>query len=143
MTGRTVMRAARLADLATVDATLIFYEAPHRVAESIAAMAAAFGTQREAVLAREITKVFETVRRAPLAELAEFVREDGNQQRGEIVLVVAGQPSGEQVLDAKLAKLLQTLAEDLPGKRAAAIVAEFSGLKKNRLYDYLLDQRSD
>lgn len=136
-------RAARLADLATVDATLIFYEAPHRVAESIAAMAAAFGTQREAVLAREITKVFETVRRAPLAELAEFVREDGNQQRGEIVLVVAGQPSGEQVLDAKLAKLLQTLAEDLPGKRAAAIVAEFSGLKKNRLYDYLLDQRSD
>lgn len=136
-------RASRLADLAAAEATLIFYEAPHRVADSITAMAEAFGDQREAVLAREITKVFETVRRGSLAELAEFVRGDSNQQRGEIVLVVAGQAGGEDVLDAKLAKLLQTLAEELPGKRAAAIVAEFSGLKKNRLYDYLLDQRSD
>ena len=136
-------RAARLAELAPIESTLIFYEAPHRVSDTITAMIDAFGGEREAVLAREITKVFETVRRAPLAELAEFIAGDSNQQRGEIVLVVAGHPGGEDELDPKLAVLLQQLAEEMPAKRAAAIVARFSGLRKNRLYDYLLAQRSE
>ena len=136
-------RAARLLELAAEASTTIFYEAPHRIVDSLQAMVEAFGGDREAVLAREITKAYETVRRAPLAELAGFVAADSNQQRGEIVLVVAGKPAGQPELDARLAGLLQRLAQEMPGKRAAAIVAEFSGLKKNQLYDYLLAQRSD
>ena len=136
-------RAARLLELAAEESTTIFYEAPHRIVDSLQAMVEAFGGDREAVLAREITKAYETVRRAPLAELADFVAADSNQQRGEIVLIVAGQPAGQPELDARLAGLLQRLAQEMPGKRAAAIVAEFSGLKKNQLYDYLLAQRSD
>ena len=136
-------RAARLMELAAEESTTIFYEAPHRIVDSLQAMVEAFGGDREAVLAREITKAYETVRRAPLAELAGFVAADSNQQRGEIVLIVAGQPAGQPELDARLAGLLQRLAQEMPGKRAAAIVAEFSGLKKNQLYDYLLAQRTD
>ena len=136
-------RAARLLELAAEASTTIFYEAPHRIVDSLQAMVEAFGGDREAVLAREITKAYETVTRAPLAELAGFVAADSNQQRGEIVLVVAGKPAGQPELDARLAGLLQRLAQEMPGKRAAAIVAEFSGLKKNQLYDYLLAQRSD
>lgn len=136
-------RAARLLELAAEESTTIFYEAPHRIVDSLQAMVEAFGGDREAVLAREITKAYETVRRAPLAELVDFVAADSNQQRGEIVLIVAGQPAGQPELDARLAGLLQRLAQEMPGKRAAAIVAEFSGLKKNQLYDYLLAQRSD
>jgi len=136
-------RAARLMELAAEESTTIFYEAPHRIVDSLQAMVEAFGGDREAVLAREITKAYETVRRAPLAELAGCVAADSNQQRGEIVLIVAGQPAGQPELDARLAGLLQRLAQEMPGKRAAAIVAEFSGLKKNQLYDYLLAQRTD
>ena len=136
-------RAARLRELAQEESTMIFYEAPHRIADSLKAMSEAFGENREATLAREITKAFETVRRAPLVELAEFVATDSNQQRGEIVLLVAGHPPEKPELDERTAGLLRQLAEEMPGKRAAAIVAEFSGLKKNQLYDYLLAQRSD
>jgi len=136
-------RATRLLELAAEESTTIFYEAPHRIVDSLQAMVEVFGGDREAVLAREITKAFETVKRAPLAELAGFVATDSNQQRGEIVLVVAGKPAGQPELDTRLAGLLQRLAQEMPGKRAAAIVAEFSGLKKNQLYDYLLAQRSD
>ena len=136
-------RAARLLELAAEESTTIFYEAPHRIVDSLQAMVEAFGGDREAVLAREITKAYETVRRAPLAELVDFVAADSNQQRGEIVLLVAGQPAVQPELDARLAGLLRRLAQEMPGKRAAAIVAEFSGLKKNQLYDYLLAQRSD
>ena len=100
------------------------------------------GADREAVLAREITKAFETIRRGTLAELHEFVAADPNQRRGEIVIVVAGGAKVEAVLDAGLERLLLQLAEEMPGKRAAAIVAEFSGLRKNQLYDFLLTQRS-
>ncbi|MEP1470696.1 MAG: 16S rRNA (cytidine(1402)-2'-O)-methyltransferase [Halieaceae bacterium] len=136
-------RAARLSELAQEEATMIFYEAPHRIADSLQAMTQAFGADREATLAREITKAFETLHRAPLAELTGFVAADSNQQRGEIVLLVAGHPLEKPELDERTAKLLRQLAEEMPGKRAAAIVAEFSGLKKNQLYDYLLAQRSD
>ena len=136
-------RAARLLELAAEESTTIFYEAPHRIVDSLQAMVETFGADREAVLAREITKAYETVRRAPLAELVDFVAADSNQQRGEIVLLVAGQPAVQPELDARLAGLLRRLAQEMPGKRAAAIVAEFSGLKKNQLYDYLLAQRSD
>ncbi|MEH6609502.1 MAG: 16S rRNA (cytidine(1402)-2'-O)-methyltransferase [Halioglobus sp.] len=139
---KAAQRESRLTALAQQTATLVFYEAPHRVIDALSAMVDILGVDREAVLAREITKAFETIRRGTLGELKEFVAADPNQRRGEIVIVVAGGAKVEAVLDAGLERLLLQLAEEMPGKRAAAIVAEFSGLRKNQLYDFLLTQRS-
>jgi 16S rRNA (cytidine1402-2'-O)-methyltransferase len=134
---RTGARAARLSELAGEAATLVFYEAPHRVVACLQAMVEAFGAQREAVLAREITKTFETIRRGTLPELLAFVSADANQQRGEIVLLVAGRPKGGAVLSAEVASLLRRLAEELPARRAAAVVSDCTGVRKNLLYDFL------
>ena len=131
-------RTNRLAALAAEPMTLIFYEAPHRVEASLQSMVAAFGDDREAVLARELTKTFETIKRGSLSELALFVSGDNNQQKGEIVLIVAGRPKVEQAIDADVTALLQRLAEELPAKKAAAVVADLSGLRKKQLYEHLL-----
>ncbi|MFT6287188.1 MAG: 16S rRNA (cytidine1402-2'-O)-methyltransferase [Alcanivorax sp.] len=139
---KAMQRESRLTALAQQTATLVFYEAPHRVIDALGAMVEILGANREAVLAREITKAFETIRRGTLAELQAFVAADPNQRRGEIVIVVAGGAKVEAVLDAGLERLLLQLADEMPGKRAAAIVAEFSGLRKNQLYDFLLAQRN-
>ncbi len=134
-------RANRLQALAGEEATLVFYEAPHRILDSLQALVTAFGGEREAVLAREISKAFETIRRAPLAELAAFVAADSNQQKGEIVLLVAGRERGEAALDAQAEALLVRLAEELPAKKAAAVVADFTGLRKKALYEYLVRRK--
>ncbi|TXS95158.1 16S rRNA (cytidine(1402)-2'-O)-methyltransferase [Parahaliea aestuarii] len=138
--GKATARQGRLAELAQRPETLVFYEAPHRVLECLADMVEAFGAEREALLARELTKAFETLRRAPLADLQTFVAADSNQQRGEIVLVVAGQRDRVETIDADSARLLRRLAQELPPKRAAAVVADLTGLRKKQLYDFLLQQ---
>jgi 16S rRNA (cytidine1402-2'-O)-methyltransferase len=135
-------RANRLAELASATATLIFYEAPHRVLESLRAMADTLGGEREAVLAREVTKTFETIRRGNLAALVEFVQGDSNQQKGEIVLVVAGSRATVQEISAEVSTLLQRLALELPAKRAAAVVADCTGLRKKLLYEHLLELKN-
>lgn len=131
-------REKRLDKLVMESATLIFYEAPHRVLESLQAMAAAFGGTREAVLAREVTKTFETIRRGSLAELATFVADDSHQQKGEIVLLVAGVREQPTEITAGISALLRRLAEELPAKTAASVVADHTGLRKKQLYDFLV-----
>ena len=131
-------RLNRLKALKSESVTLIFYESPHRIEAALQSMVKAFGETREAVLAREITKRFETIKRGSLADLAGFVSCDSNQQRGEIVVIVAGKPKGEQELDSDVSALLLRLSEELPAKRAAAVVADCTGLRKRQLYDYLL-----
>ena len=138
---RAGARGNRLAGLARETATLIFYEAPHRVRECLQSMVEAFGAEREAVLAREVTKTFETLRRGSLADLLQFVAADSNQQKGEIVLLVAGQREDGLELTGEIASLLQRLAREMPAKTAAAVVAEWSGLRKKQLYDFLLEQK--
>ena len=136
-------RADRIMTLASERATLVLYEAPHRLEATLQALAEGVGSEREAVLAREISKAFETIRRGSLAELLAFVRADSNQQRGEIVLLVRGRDSGADEPDPRLLRLLEAMAGEMPGKRAAALLAEFSGARKNALYQYLLDQREN
>jgi 16S rRNA (cytidine1402-2'-O)-methyltransferase len=136
-------RSNQLAELADERATLVFYEAPHRIVDTLAAMVEVFGPEREAVIAREITKTFETVKRAPLQALMEFTRDDTNQQKGEIVLVVSGSRRSNAELDPATARLLQRLVEELPAKKAAAVVADWTGLRKKDLYDYLLSVKDD
>lgn len=134
-------RLSRLAALAGESMTIIFYEAPHRIEDCLKSMIEVFGAQREAVLAREITKLFETIKRGTLTELAQFVRDDKNQQKGEIVLLVAGKPKSAQDVSAEVASLLQRLAQEMPAKQAAAIVADWSGLRKKQLYEHLLEMK--
>jgi 16S rRNA (cytidine1402-2'-O)-methyltransferase len=138
-------RRNRLRELERETATLVFYEAPHRVLETLHALADAFGGAREAALAREITKAFETVRRGRLDELCDFVAGDRQQQKGEIVLLVSGRArrQGEDELPPDAAALLVRLASELPARRASAVVADLTGLRKKSLYEYLLEHGSE
>jgi 16S rRNA (cytidine1402-2'-O)-methyltransferase len=132
---KAAARRSRLQELAGDARTLIFYESSHRVAESLADMRDVFGADREAVLARELTKLFETVLGAPLAELAARVVADPDQQRGEHVILVAGR--GEEA-DAKLAegqRVFAILREELPPAKAAKLAAAISGAPRKSLYE--------
>jgi len=128
-------RRRRLQALAGEVRTLVFYEAPHRVLDTLQDMVAVMGAPRRAVLARELTKTFETVRDAPLGELAAWVREDADQQKGEIVLLLAGAPAGGEGSDeAEARRILGVLLDELPLSQASALAARLTGLKKKQLY---------
>ncbi|MES9963348.1 MAG: 16S rRNA (cytidine(1402)-2'-O)-methyltransferase [Candidatus Sedimenticola sp. 20ELBAFRAG] len=115
--------------------TLVFYESSHRIKACINDMLGVFGEERLVVIARELTKLHETIISAPLARLVEILEQDANQQRGEFVVLVAGadKPDGD-ALDADTERLLRILVAEMPLKQAAAIGAKISGEKKNRLY---------
>ncbi|WP_374440124.1 16S rRNA (cytidine(1402)-2'-O)-methyltransferase [Pseudomonas panipatensis] len=137
-------RRARLEALSEEPRTLIFYEAPHRLLECIEDMALVFGEGRQAVLARELTKTFETIKGLPLGELRDWVAADANQQRGECVLLLAGwqAPEGEAV-SAEALRVLDLLLAELPVKRAAALAAEITGVRKNLLYQVALERKAE
>lgn len=120
--------------------TLVFYEAVHRVRATLDDMAAAFGDGRRACVARELTKLHETVRDGTLGELAQWAAADEDVTRGEVVLIVEGEssPAGDAGLDAFA--LVRALAEDLPAPRAAQLAARLTGVPRKRLYQYLVDQ---
>ncbi|OOG59740.1 16S rRNA (cytidine(1402)-2'-O)-methyltransferase [Rhodanobacter sp. C03] len=132
---KAAARRSRLQELTGDARTLIFYESSHRVAESLADMRDVFGAEREAVLARELTKMFETVLGEPLAELAARVVSDPDQQRGECVILVAGR--GEEA-DAKLVegqRIFAILREELPPAKAAKMAAAITGAPRKLLYE--------
>ena len=124
--------------------TLIFYESPHRILESLKEMTEIFGPEREAVLARELTKQFETVRNGTLTELSEWVNRDPRQQLGEFVILIHGVPREErEAVDEEAERVLRILLGELPVSQAAALAAKITGLKKNRLYEYALNLKRD
>jgi len=131
-------RRAALEQLASESRTLVFYEAPHRIVETLTDMVAVFGAERPVTLAREITKTFETVRQQPLQALLDWVTADNNQQRGEIVLVVQGAPERDVELSAEHERILKLLAAELPPKKAAALTADITGADKKQLYQLLI-----
>ena len=136
---KQVARITQLESLSGDTRTLIFYEAPHRILETLQDMLAVFGAEREVVVAREITKTFETIKGDKLATMVEWVAADTNQQRGEIVLMVHGASKSENAeISAEHIRVMQLLLEELPVKQAAALGAKITGLKKNFLYDWAL-----
>ncbi len=141
---KVAARRARLELLKEEPRTLIFYEAPHRILECLADLAALFGAERPALLGRELTKTFETLQGLPLEQLRAWVEADGNQQRGECVLVVAGwqAPQGEEAVNAEAIRVLELLLGELPVKRAAALAAEITGVRKNLLYQLALERKA-
>ena len=136
---KTHGRVKQLQDYAERTETLIFYEAPHRIVASLKDMAAVFGDNRPATLCRELTKTFETVKKSTLGELVNFVESDNNQQKGEIVLVVGGNVNNSSDDLSVHDPLLLRLLEDLSVKKAAALASDITGVKKNALYQRLLE----
>jgi len=114
--------------------TMVYYEAPHRIADTIADMLDIFGADRPAFMAREISKTFETYLQGSMAELLALVQADSNQQRGEIVLVIAGAANESDVVSVDAEKVLGLLLKELPLTKAASLTAKISGGDKKQLY---------
>ncbi|MGE8212499.1 16S rRNA (cytidine(1402)-2'-O)-methyltransferase [Stenotrophomonas sp.] len=127
-------RRERLNKLAAETGTLVFYESSHRIAESLADMVAAFGAERPAVVARELTKLFETVLDGSLEQLLAKVLADDNQRKGEFVVMVQGAGDDEQARIAEGRRLYAKLNEHLPPSTAAKLAAELSGAPRKALY---------
>ncbi len=126
-------RDQALAALVASSATLVFYEAPHRIVGTVDALLQAFGPQRRVVIARELSKLFEQIHRCALADAPAWLAADANRQRGEFVLLVEGAPqAGDDMDEAK--RLLAILLEACPLSQAAALAAKITGIKKNVLY---------
>ena len=141
---RAKQRDDALRALAGLPYALVFYEAPHRIVDTVVALAAVLGGERTLVMARELTKLYETLHSGPLAAAHDWLLADANRQRGEFVLLVSGGAAtgddagreGERVL-----KLL--LADGLPVKQAARLAHAISGVSKNALYDLALALKSE
>lgn len=119
--------------------TMVFYETPHRIVDSLSDLCAEIGEQRIVVLARELTKTFETIKKASASALLDWVKADSNQQKGEIVLVVQGykEPAGE-TLAAQTEHTLRVLLKELPLAQAVKLTVEISGEKKKKVYNFAL-----
>ena len=134
-------RRAELARLASEPRTIVFFEAPHRIAAMLADLAAAFGADRRASVARELTKAHETVYRGTLGELARLAAEEENFRRGELTVVVQGVPAEAQAVDeALLRRAVQLLVKELPPGRAAAVAAQLTGASRSAAYALALQQ---
>lgn len=135
---KTAARRARLQALTGEERTLVFLEASHRVAETLVDLAAVFGAERWAVVARELTKRFEEVHGAPLGELGTWLAADANRQKGEFVLVVQGVSAASEADTPEIRRLLRALLAELPVSRAVVVAAKLTGLRKQPLYELAL-----
>ena len=135
-------RRDRLQNLQKEDRTLIFYESTHRILDTLADVEELFGAERYVVLAREITKTWETISGDSVGNLRRWLSEDANRTKGEMVLIVEGCiETGETEFSPEVVKALKLIAAELPLKKAAAIVAELYGYKKNALYQFGLEKQ--
>ncbi len=133
-----VKRQKRLQELSDFRSTLVFYESSHRIRQSLEDMLTLYGEDRRVVVARELTKQYETIIDKPLGQLLQIITDDANQQRGEFVVMVAasGSPVSRQDF---VDRMLQALVEEMPPNQAARIAARISGWPKRELYQLLLE----
>ena len=140
LSSKAAARRKQLEARRAATATLVYYEAPHRILATLEAMVEVFGADRPMVLARELTKTFETFLRGSIEEVLTKVRDDPDQQKGEMVILIHGAPPSESgEIDPATEKLLIVLLEELPLKQATALAAKISGVKKNVLYQRALE----
>lgn len=135
-------RRRQLEALAELPQSLVFYESPHRLMDTVADLASVLGGARRLFLARELTKRFESCHECDLAEATDWLDADENRRRGEFVLVVSGRPPGDGDDLTEARRVLDILLEDLPASQAVRLAARITGAKKNALYDLAL-KRSD
>lgn len=131
-------RLQTLEKLAADTRTLIFYDSPRRLQSTLIDMVTVFGEERRVCLARELTKLHETINTKPLAELLAWVSDDANQQRGECVLLVEGAKQHQDASEVEVNRVLNLLLKELPVKKAAAITSALLGVSKNNAYDMAL-----
>lgn len=131
---KTKARQDYLTTLIDEPRTMIFYESTHRLLDTLHDMQTIWGSDRQIVLAKELTKTWETIVHFSIKDLIEWLEEDSNRQKGEFVLIAEGESKTDDVIDAKAINTLKLLLNELPLKKAAAITAEIYGLKKNQLY---------
>lgn len=140
---KSAHRKQVLETISDVPATLVLYEAPHRVLECVTDLAVILGGMRNITFARELTKTFETIHTCRLDEARNWLEADANQQRGEFVLLIEGAPAtDEQAIDDDAARTLKILLAELPLKQAVKLAAEISGAKKNALYELALTMKA-
>lgn len=134
-------RRTAIAELAPVKAALVFYEAPHRVLETVTDLVELLEPQREIVIARELTKLFEQIERVPLGAAPAWLAADANHQRGEFVLLVSAPPPREGI-GAETERVLAALLSELPVRQAAKLAAQITGQPKNALYARALELKN-
>ena len=141
LSAKSKARLDRLKNVAKEDRTLIFYESTHRILDSLADMQTVFGAERYVVLAREITKTWETIHGDKLADLIAWLAQDPNRTKGEMVVIVEGESKedNDETISSQAIHALTLISQELPLKKAAAIVAELYGYKKNQLYQFGLE----
>ena len=133
-----------LESLKSQSVTLVFYEAPHRIIESIEDIAKVLGEDRQVTFARELTKTFETIYTYPAGRASAWLQADSNQQRGEFVLLVEAAPVIEaQEISEEAQHVLKCLLAELPLKQAVGLATEITNLKKNDLYEFALKLKKD
>ncbi len=137
---RAAERRKTLASLAELPHALVFYEAPHRILEAARDLAAVLGEARQAVVARELTKMFETVHGCTLGELADWIGADANRQRGELVLIVSGAAQARPQ-DALAREALRVLLEELAPAQSARLAARIAGVPRGPLYQLAVELR--
>ena len=131
-------RRKEIAGLSPLPHALVFYEAPHRIVETVDDLASGLEPARELVIARELTKTFETVERMPLAQVPAWLAADANRQRGEFVLIVSGAPPPDGP-GAEAERILRLLLAELPLRQAVGLAAQISGAPRNALYRRALE----
>jgi 16S rRNA (cytidine1402-2'-O)-methyltransferase len=134
---KSAARRAALQSLSSNPCTLVFYEAPHRIVECVADLCAVLGGERQLVLAREITKLFETIHACALSDAEAWLQSDSNRQRGEFVVLVSGAVA-QQGLSADTLATLSKLLDELPLKQAVQLAAKITGASRNELYQRAL-----
>ena len=137
---KSIPRVTKIQNISADSRTIIFYEAPHRILETLIDMIKVIGPSRKIVLARELTKTYETFISGTLKGVLEIIEKDLNQQKGEIVIVLAGADSSEKKIETQDSKrILSVLLEDLPLKQAVSLGSRITGVQKNIFYKLALD----
>jgi 16S rRNA (cytidine1402-2'-O)-methyltransferase len=140
---KSQLRLQRLKELREEPRTIILYEAPHRILDLLNDLQQVLGLDREIVIARELTKLFETIKSGKINEILNWMIEDVNQQRGEFVVVISGiEKREEPVNSVPMDSLLKLLLAELSVKKAAELAAKISGKRKNELYQRALELKS-
>jgi len=136
-------RESALQQLLTVSATMVFYEAPHRIVDCVEALAAVFPPERQVVFARELTKLFEEIHRCPLAEAMAWVKADPHREKGEFVVLLEGAAAGGDAEELEAERILHILLAECSVKQAANLTAQITGRKKNALYERALQIKGE
>jgi 16S rRNA (cytidine1402-2'-O)-methyltransferase len=140
---KSAARCKQLQSLAEHPYTLVFYEAPHRILECVADLLTVLGGEREIVLAREVTKLFENIHRCKLSDALAWLNSDPNNLRGEFVVLVSGAADKTSGISTEAEQVLNILLKELPLKQAVQLAVQLTGLGKNELYQRALEIKAE